>query len=209
LIALVFAMSGTDYAATGGDFILGKANTASSVTSLPIRRAPRAAKKGTALSLSSSSTTPPLNVSNSVQMPNLNASEIGGTPASGFIQGGGAVSDGRQTLSSVNAADLVSASGSRIHVECLTDENPIDQLHLLDLSGSNELVTWWIGGGGAGQTTLNSSSYSALLDGSTGTNVVLLQVDTGSNISTYTPTENYHPTTNTCTFTGEVVNANG
>src|ERR1700689_20726 len=56
LIALFFAMSGTAYAATGGDFILGKANTATSVSSLTN-------KKGTALSLSSSSTTPPLKVS--------------------------------------------------------------------------------------------------------------------------------------------------
>ena len=41
LAALVFAMSGTAYAATGGDFILGKANTATSVTSLTTTRAPR------------------------------------------------------------------------------------------------------------------------------------------------------------------------
>jgi len=41
LVALVFAMSGTAYAATGGDFILGKANTATSVTSLTTTRAPR------------------------------------------------------------------------------------------------------------------------------------------------------------------------
>ncbi len=78
LVALVFAMSGTAYAATGGDFILGKANTASSVSSLTNN-------KGTALSLSSSSTTPPLKVSNSVQVPNLNASELGGQAASAFL----------------------------------------------------------------------------------------------------------------------------
>jgi hypothetical protein len=78
LVALFFAMSGTAVAATGGDFILGKANTATSVTSL-------SSTKGTALSLSSTSTTPPMTVSNSVQVPKLNASELGGHPASAFL----------------------------------------------------------------------------------------------------------------------------
>lgn len=73
-VALVFAMSGTAVAATGGDFILGKANTASSASSLTNT-------KGTALSLSSSATAPPLKVSNSVQVPKLNASELGGIPS--------------------------------------------------------------------------------------------------------------------------------
>jgi len=65
--------------------------------------------KGTALKLSSTSTTLPLTVSNSIQVRNLNASELdghtssaflpangtaansselGGTPASGYMQGG-------------------------------------------------------------------------------------------------------------------------
>jgi hypothetical protein len=78
LIALFFAMGGTAVAATGGNFILGKANTATSVSSLTNT-------KGTALSLSSTSTTPPLKVSNSVQVPNLNASELDGQTSSAFL----------------------------------------------------------------------------------------------------------------------------
>jgi hypothetical protein len=69
LIALFFAMSGTAVAATGGDFILGKPNTAAAVTKLTNA-------KGTALSLSSTSDTPPLQVSNSVLVPNLNAGQL-------------------------------------------------------------------------------------------------------------------------------------
>lgn len=78
LIALFFAMSGTAVAATGGNFILGKANTATSVSSLTNT-------KGTALSLSSTATTPPLKVSNAVQVPNLNASELDGQTSSAFL----------------------------------------------------------------------------------------------------------------------------
>jgi hypothetical protein len=82
LVALFFALSGTAVAATGGNFILGKSNTAASVSSLTN-------SNGTALSLSSTSTAPPLTVSNSVQVPDLNASMLGGIAASKFVQGGG------------------------------------------------------------------------------------------------------------------------
>jgi hypothetical protein len=36
-----------------------------------------------------------------------------------------------------------------------------------------------------------------------------VQVDTGSNISTYTVTESVNATADTCSFTGQVVNSNG
>src|ERR1700729_1510092 len=78
LVALFFSLSGVAYAATGGTFILGKANSAKAVTSLTN-------KQGTALSLSSDATDPPLSVSNSVQVPNLNASELDGQSSSAFL----------------------------------------------------------------------------------------------------------------------------
>ncbi len=103
LIALVFAMSGTAYAATGGDFILGKANTATSVTSLTN-------KKGTALSLSSTSTTPPLKVSNNVQVPNLNASELGGHTSSAFLPTNGTAANSSE-LGGQPASDYMTVPG--------------------------------------------------------------------------------------------------
>ncbi len=103
LIALVFAMSGTAYAATGGDFILGTANTAAGVTSLT-------SKKGTALSLSSSSTTPPLKVSNSVQVPNLNASELGGHTSSAFLPANGTAANSSE-LGGQPASDYLTGTG--------------------------------------------------------------------------------------------------
>ena len=78
LVALFFAMGGTAVAATGGTFILGKANTATNTTALTN-------SKGTALSLSSASTAPPLKVSSSVQVPNLNASELDGQTSTAFL----------------------------------------------------------------------------------------------------------------------------
>ena len=76
VIALVFSMSGTAYAATGGTFLLGRANTEGSVASLSNTH-------GTALSLSSAKGKPPLTVNRTVQIPRLNASELQGISASG------------------------------------------------------------------------------------------------------------------------------
>ncbi len=103
LIALVFAMSGTAYAATGGDFILGKANTATGVTSLTN-------KKGTALSLSASPATPPLKVSNNVQVPNLNASELGGHTSSAFLPTNGTAANSSE-LGGQPASNYVTGTG--------------------------------------------------------------------------------------------------
>ena len=210
VIALLFAMSGTAVAATGGDFILGKANTASSVSSLTNT-------KGTALSVSSASTTPPLTVSNSVQVPKLNASELGGTPAparelggtpaSGFIHGGGNISDGRLSLLPGADEELVSAPGSAIVAYCATAG---DSLYLFgEQQATNELATWW-NPGGVGQATINDSTNAVDLDGTIPvTAVIVVQVDAGSNIVTYTVTESYNSSAGTCSFTGQVTNSNG
>ncbi len=85
LTALVVAMSGTAVAATGGTLILGKSNKATSVTSL-------SNGKGTALALSSGDGKPALTVSSTDQIPKLNASLLGGKPASDYVTGDGQVS---------------------------------------------------------------------------------------------------------------------
>ena len=78
LLALAVAMSGTAYAATGGTFVLGKANTANHVSAL-------SNAKGAALTLTSANEhtplalngpaedVPPLSVSSSTLVPNLDA----------------------------------------------------------------------------------------------------------------------------------------
>lgn len=221
LIALFFAMSGTAVAATGGSFLLGKSNTATSITSLTNT-------KGTALSLSSSSGTPPLRVSNSVQVPKLNASELGGKPASaflpatgtaanasqlggiaasGFMQGDGSVSGGRNSVAGTGSVTVASAPGSHLVGNCDIGTSG----STFAVFGTGE-ATWWSNtGGGSGQTSL-SQVQAQLLPGSGGfTSPVLLtvQVDTGSNIETYTATANYDFSSSTCSFTAQVVTTNG
>jgi hypothetical protein len=76
-LALFFAMSGGAYAATGGTLILGHTNTANKLTTLSNTAS------GAALRLvTHSGATPPLAVSNSTKVVNLNADMVDGLHAS-------------------------------------------------------------------------------------------------------------------------------
>ena len=77
-IALGLVLSGGAYAATGGNFILGRSNETDSTTTLKNTGA------GPALDLKVQTGTPPLKVSSTKQVRKLNASLLGGNPASNF-----------------------------------------------------------------------------------------------------------------------------
>jgi len=206
LIALFFAMGGTAVAATGGTFILGKANTATSVSSLTNT-------KGTALSLSSTSTTPALKVSNSVQVPNLNASELGGTPASGYMRGGGDTTGKRLTLPNGIIATLLSGPGADLLATCDPTGTPTGPAFIIEgnsgaVAGTTAL--WW-NKDGAGSNTALKGTVSAVTPGSGSTTpyVVTVQVDNVTSISTFTASEWYNSGSDTCHFTGQVVTTSG
>ena len=72
LVALGVALSGTAYAANGGNFVLGQANTASKVSTLTNTA-------GTALKLNSPSGVAPLALTSTTMVKNLNANLLGGS----------------------------------------------------------------------------------------------------------------------------------
>lgn len=76
--ALVILLGGVAAAATGGNLKLGASNTADKKTVL------QNTGTGPALQLTSKSGQPPLSVGNTVQVPKLNASLLGGKAASAF-----------------------------------------------------------------------------------------------------------------------------
>jgi hypothetical protein len=93
LAALFVALGGTTYAATGGNFILGKSNSASSTTALT---APVAGKGlqvtntstgagATALGLNVASGKAPFTVNSGTKVANLNADKLDGIDSSGFL----------------------------------------------------------------------------------------------------------------------------
>jgi hypothetical protein len=78
-LALFVALGGSAYAATGGNFILGHANSAGQPTSL------NNTGSGAALKLTTNNaTTPPLAVSNDTKITNLDADELDGLSATAF-----------------------------------------------------------------------------------------------------------------------------
>jgi hypothetical protein len=92
-VALFIALGGTTYAATGGNFILGKANSASSTTSLS---APVAGKGlqvtntsthagASALGLNVASGHAPFTVNSGAKVANLNADKLDGVDSTGFL----------------------------------------------------------------------------------------------------------------------------
>jgi hypothetical protein len=94
LIALSVALGGTTYAATGGNFILGRPNSASSTTSLSAPIAGRALQAtnthtgtgATALGLNVASGHPPFTVNSGTKVVNLNADKLDGLDSGAFVR---------------------------------------------------------------------------------------------------------------------------
>jgi hypothetical protein len=224
LVALFLSLSGTAYAATGGNFLLGKANSANAVSSLTN-------KNGTALSLSSNAASPPLTVSNSVQVPNLNASELdgatsssflaaggtaansnelGGTPASGYIHGGGSTAGSRLSLTGSGSAYLLISPGGDLAGYCDDGgKGSGASLAILPFNGTSPSAFWWNKDGVGSAVPLNTVTYVTPGLGSTSPYVVTIQIDNATSMATFVATERYDAGTDTCHYTGVVVTTNG
>ena len=89
----------TAFAATGGNFILGKSNSASSTTGLSAGVGGGPAFKvtntgaGTAANFTAPSGQPPLKVSNAVKVPSLNADLLDGKDSTTFLGAGAKAAD--------------------------------------------------------------------------------------------------------------------
>jgi hypothetical protein len=103
-LALFIAMSGTAYAATGGTFILGKRNTASTMSKL---RNP----SGTPLKLVPRAGYAPLRVTSGVRVANLNADRLDGLDASAFLRTAGKAANS-ETLDGMDSSAFLSTSSS-------------------------------------------------------------------------------------------------
>lgn len=98
-LALFMATSGTAVAATGGTFILGKPNTAGSVSTLTNSAGP-------ALSLRSPSGSAPLQVNRTVKVDRLNGDLLDGIDSTAFARLGKTNTGARTTLSNPDGVPL-------------------------------------------------------------------------------------------------------
>ncbi len=136
-ILAFIVLGGMSYAATGGNFILGKSNSASSTTSLT---APVAGKGlqvtntstgagATALGLNVASGKAPFTVNSGTKVANLNADKLDGIDSSGFLSSGSvkklsfeaAIGSGEPVLATVGpytikgqCADLMGTTALRL-----------------------------------------------------------------------------------------------
>ena len=195
VIALLFAMSGTAVAATGGDFILGKSNTAASVTAL-------SNASGTALSLSAAGTKPPLTVSNSVQVPKLNASELGGEGASAFMAGTGGVAHNTGTVP-YGADAGVGLGGAGAGDELFCNSNGTAQSTLS--AQNNNSQVWWLNKDGDGYAALNAGQVADLTPATADPYTIVVQVIWGSNVASLDVSQEVNTSAQTCTYAAQSV----
>lgn len=94
-LALFFAMGGTAVAATGGTFILGKANSATTTTGLTNTNGP-------ALTLSSKAGTAPFTTNSSTKVARLNADALDGLDQASFQRRVGGYCPNRAYLRGIN-----------------------------------------------------------------------------------------------------------
>lgn len=230
IVALVFAMSGTAYAATGGTFLLGKANTASTLTALTN-------STGTALSLTAPANKPPLTVSNGTQIPNLNASKLGGlpasaflpvtgsaadssklggVPASGYMQGGGSTTGSRLSLQGGSSAVLATFPGGEVYAGCSADSPTLAAVSLQPATNSpaGSQAVWWNRDGTSSYPYKSYTGGYGLMPLTPNVSIpyiVTLRVDNLTSISTVTMTEwidqSFIPYV--CRFSAQVVTSNG
>lgn len=124
-VALAISVGGVGYAATGGNFTLGGANTANRTSTLT-------STAGSALRLAAPSTVAPLAVSNSVKVGRLNADLVDGLDSSAFQRKGAIVRVSTPTFTPSEGpinrqaraycATGEHAVGGGAHVQALTDD---------------------------------------------------------------------------------------
>lgn len=102
VVALVLG-SGTAYAATGGTFVLGHSNQATSTTTL-------VNSKGTPLSLTAKSGYAPLKVNSGTKVTNLNSDKLDGLSSGSFLRSTGKAADADR-LDGKDSQDFATTAG--------------------------------------------------------------------------------------------------
>ena len=163
-LALFIALGGTTYAATGGNLILGKPNSASSTTSLSAPVTGRALQVSntktsagaTALGLNVASGHPPFTVNSGGKVANLNADKLDSLDSSAFFRGSNVKSlvfHPNLCTSAFQTGCAVSFSfgGLSLSGLCFSDNGGSDaHVELNNASGTNQVGFEWLSSTGTG-----------------------------------------------------------
>ena len=110
VMALLFGVASMALGATGGNFLLGKKNVASAISTL-VKKGP-----GPALSLVVEANQPPLKVNSTAKVDNLNVDTVDGLEGASFVQGGGRASQAKVAIPAGTTAQVLETSNPNIQV---------------------------------------------------------------------------------------------
>jgi hypothetical protein len=177
-VALFIALGGTTYAATGGNFILGNPNSASSTTSLSAPVAGKALQVtntstgagATGLGLNVASGHPPFTVNSGTKVANLNADKLDGVDSTGFLPSGNVKSLRFIPGGCVNASDpgcttTFSLGGLSLEASCFMTFGVDAHVKLRNTSPTSRVGIEYISGSSASQSFANAGQ--SLVDLST------------------------------------------
>jgi hypothetical protein len=148
VIAFFVALGGAGMAATGGNFILGKSNSATSTTSLSAPIGGRAlqvsnsstAAGATALGLTAAPGHAPFTVNTSTKVANLNADKLDGIDSTGFVKGRGTFLANRLVFVPSASKTLLAVPGlGYLYAECASTDAVIDWIN----STGGNVDAWW------------------------------------------------------------------
>jgi hypothetical protein len=148
-LSLVIGGAGFADAATGGTFILGKANRETSTASLSDSR-------GTPLALSAPAGKAPLAVNRSVMVKNLNAQYVGGLTATGLAVTGGEGFTARATDAGISSTATVVASTGKLPA----GNYYVSATALLFVATGDINGICWIAKGSAPGTAINLGGFN-------------------------------------------------
>jgi hypothetical protein len=139
---------------------------------------------------------------------------LGGTPASGYMQGGGDTTGARAALpGGTGGVGLLPLPGAALIANCDAGgagSGPTLQIESNFGTIAGATALWWNKDGVGSNTSLTAGPSSVTpTGGSTTPYVVVVQVDNVTSVSTFTASEWYDPGPDTCHFTAQAVTTNG
>jgi hypothetical protein len=175
-LAVFMVLGGTTFAASGGNFILGQSNSASSTTSLSASTPGPALKAtntstGTAGSFNVASGHPPFAVNSGAKVANLNADKLDGIDSTGFLSSANVKSLRFRPSGCVNGTDTgcstsFTLGGLSLGASCyVTNNGTVAHLELDNTSGTSEAAIEYVSGSSASESQVLADA--PLLDLST------------------------------------------
>jgi hypothetical protein len=146
-------------------------------------------------------------VSSTVQVPNLNASLLGGNAASSFVQGSGKVSSATSTLNNQSTGFLVGTSDQAFYLQASCDPTGLGSGAAINLyNASAQAATGYVLSNNVDFPFVVASGGNELV--LTGfADMLTMQVVSGARVMTFTATEHWTATNtaDVCVFTGQVL----